>query len=89
MKNLWKKLAQREVYKNAWIEVEEHDVISPRGKKGIYGKVKFKNKAIGIIALDESKHTWLVGQHRYTLDAYRLGNTDGWRSFGDRSAGDC
>ncbi|WP_226390662.1 NUDIX domain-containing protein [Penaeicola halotolerans] len=70
MKNLWKKLAQREVYKNAWIEVEEHDVISPRGKKGIYGKVKFKNKAIGIIALDESKHTWLVGQHRYTLDAY-------------------
>ncbi len=45
-------------------------VINPNGNKGIYGKVSFKNKAIGIIPLDENGYTWLVGQYRYTLDEY-------------------
>jgi 8-oxo-dGTP pyrophosphatase MutT (NUDIX family) len=32
--------------------------------------VHFKNKAIGIIALDEHDNTWLVGQFRYTLSEW-------------------
>lgn len=57
-------------YDNPWITVEEHDVINPKGGTGIYGKVHFKNKAIGIIPLDNKLNTWLVGQYRYTLDEY-------------------
>lgn len=69
-KNPWKTLSSKKVYSNKWIEVIEHDVINPSGGKGIYGKVHFKNKAIGIVALDEQDNTWLVGQYRYTLNEY-------------------
>lgn len=70
MNNPWKTLSNQKVYENNWIRLEEHQVINPAGGKGIYGKVHFKNKAIGIIPLDTDENTWLVGQHRYTLDAY-------------------
>lgn len=68
--NPWTTLSSRLVYSNKWIELTEHEVINPSGGKGIYGKVHFKNKAIGIIPVDENGYTWLVGQFRYTLDAY-------------------
>ena len=58
------------VYDNAWISVHEHDVVRPGGSAGIYGVVSFKNKAIGIIPLDNELHTWLVGQWRYPLHEY-------------------
>lgn len=68
--NPWQKLSARNVYENAWIRVEHHEVITPGNTPGIYGKVHFKNLAIGIIPLDNEGNTWLVGQHRYTLDLY-------------------
>ena len=70
MSGSWKTLSTRHVYDNNWIMLEEHQVINPAGGNGIYGKVHFKNKAIGIVALDEEGNTWLVGQHRYTLNEY-------------------
>ncbi|WP_422362456.1 NUDIX domain-containing protein [Reichenbachiella sp.] len=69
-KNPWKKVSGKEVYDNPWITVEEHQVLNPSGNEGIYGKVHFKNKALGIVPLDEEMNTWLVGQYRYTLDEY-------------------
>lgn len=66
----WKTISSKEIYDNAWITVEEHKVINPAGGDGMYGLVKFKNKAIGIIPIDEEGNTWLVGQHRYPLDEY-------------------
>ena len=68
--NPWKKITEKEVYNNPWIYVAEHQVLNPSGNQGIYGKVHFKNKAIGIIPIDEEGNTWLVGQYRYTLDEY-------------------
>lgn len=68
--NPWKKISGKEVYSNPWIQVEEHQVINPSGNPGIYGKVHFKNKALGIVPLDSDFNTWLVGQYRYTLDEY-------------------
>jgi 8-oxo-dGTP pyrophosphatase MutT (NUDIX family) len=68
--NPWKILSEKEVYNNPWIKVTEFDVINPAGGKGIYGKVHFKNLAIGIIPLDEQMNTWLVGQYRFTLNEY-------------------
>jgi ADP-ribose pyrophosphatase len=69
-KNPWKTLNIRDVYDNAWIKVSEHEVTTPAGSPGIYGKVSFKNLACGIIPLDENDHTWIVGQYRYTLNEY-------------------
>ena len=68
--NPWKTISKRPIYDNPWINVEEYQVINPGGGQGIYGKVHFKNKAIGIIPIDERKNTWLVGQYRYTLNEY-------------------
>ena len=70
MKNPWTTISKKDVYDNPWIKVEEHQVITPTQKKGIYGKVIFKNLAIGILPLDENENTWLVGQYRYTVDEY-------------------
>jgi 8-oxo-dGTP pyrophosphatase MutT (NUDIX family) len=69
-RNPWTVLAQREIYGNKWIGLTEYDVINPGGGKGIYGKVRFKSLAIGILPLDNQGYTWLVGQYRFPLDAY-------------------
>jgi 8-oxo-dGTP pyrophosphatase MutT (NUDIX family) len=68
--NPWTILAQRAVYDNKWIGLTEYDVINPSGGKGIYGTVRYKNLAIGILPLDSEGNTWLVGQFRFALDAY-------------------
>jgi ADP-ribose pyrophosphatase len=69
-KNPWKTLSIKPIYDNPWINVEEHQVINPGGGKGIYGKVHFKNNALGIIPIDEHNNIWLVGQYRYTIEEY-------------------
>src|SRR5687768_3184402 len=70
IKNPWTTLSGEVKYDNPWITVTEFQVINPSGGRGIYGKVHFKNKAIGIIPVDKELNTWLVGQYRYTLDAW-------------------
>ncbi|MBS1680319.1 MAG: NUDIX hydrolase [Bacteroidetes bacterium] len=66
----WRTLSAEVVYENPWIKLEEHQTINPSGGQSIYGKVHFKNTAIGIVALDTENNTWLVGQHRYTLNEW-------------------
>lgn len=68
--NNWKTLSSKTVYENAWLEISHREVINPAGKDGIYGVVKFKNKALGIIPIDENGNIYLVGQFRYTLNEY-------------------
>jgi 8-oxo-dGTP pyrophosphatase MutT (NUDIX family) len=81
MKNPWTTLSGEIKYDNRWIQVTEFQVLNPSGGKGIYGKVHFKNKAIGIIALDEHDHTWLVGQYRYTLSEWSWEIPEGGGAF--------
>ena len=69
-KNPWTKVGDKLVYDNPWISLTEFDVITPAGTKSIYGKVHFKNIAIGVIAIDAADNTYLVGQYRFVLDAY-------------------
>ena len=68
--NPWKRKSSRHIYENPWITLIEDQVVRPNGSDGIYGKVLFKNKAIGILPIDEDGNTWLVGQYRYTLNEY-------------------
>jgi 8-oxo-dGTP pyrophosphatase MutT (NUDIX family) len=66
----WKTLSVEERYSTPWISVSHHEIIDPSGRPGIYGVVHFKNLAVGIIPLDAEGNTWIVGQHRYPIDAY-------------------
>ena len=68
--NPWQIIDAAEAYNNQWITVTHYNVINPSGGKGIYGKVHFKNRAIGIVALDEHNNTYLVGQFRFPLNQY-------------------
>lgn len=68
--NPWKTNSITTIYDNAWIRLEEHQVINPAGNPGFYGKVHFKNRAMAIIPIAENGDTWLIGQYRYTLDEY-------------------
>jgi 8-oxo-dGTP pyrophosphatase MutT (NUDIX family) len=68
--NPWKITSEKEVYDNPWINLTEYQVINPSGNPGIYGKVHYKNLAIGIIPLDADMNTYLVGQYRFTIDQY-------------------
>jgi len=68
--NPWQTLRTEVVYDNKWIRVQHEDVLNPNGGVGVYGSVHFKNKAIGIIPIDNEGFTYLVGQYRYPLKAY-------------------
>ncbi len=68
--NPWKVLEAKDIYENPWIKLTEFDVLNPNGGKGIYGKVHFKNLAIGILALNENKELAMVGQFRFPINQY-------------------
>ena len=68
--NPWKPQASKKIFENPWLTLHEDKVINPGGGVSHYGKINFKNIAIGIIPLDENNNTWLVGQYRYVPDCY-------------------
>ena len=67
--NPWKTLSSRIVYQNSWIRVREDQVIRPDGNPGIYGVVETRI-ATGVVALDDQRQVYLVGQFRYATDEY-------------------
>jgi ADP-ribose pyrophosphatase len=70
LNNPWTILDSEVRYENNWIQVTHFNVLNPSGGKGVYGKVHFKNLAIGIVPLDEDLNIWLVGQYRFPLNQY-------------------
>ena len=84
--NPWKTLSEKEVYSNPWIKISHHEVINPSGGKGIYGVVSFRNKAIGVVPVDDELHTYLVGQFRYTLNEYSWEIPEGGGPEGEEPA---
>src|SRR6188474_2773531 len=66
----WSRNSRRVAYENAWITIWHDEVTRPDGAPGVYGVVHFANLAAGVLALDVDDRVLLVGQHRYTLDAY-------------------
>jgi 8-oxo-dGTP pyrophosphatase MutT (NUDIX family) len=68
--NPWQIINHEDVYDNSWIKLTHYNVINPSGGKGIYGKVHFKNMAIGIVPLDAQINTYIVGQYRFPINMY-------------------
>lgn len=81
--NPWQIRSEKKVYDNPWISLTEYGVINPAGKDGIYGKVHFKNTAVGIMVLDEAFSTYLVGQYRFAIDQYSWEIPEGGALTGD------
>jgi ADP-ribose pyrophosphatase len=68
----WQKISGEVKYNNPWICVTEDQVINPAGNPGIYGKVHFKNLAIGIVPMDQDGNIYFVRQFRYVLNSYSV-----------------
>lgn len=66
----WTVTRETPVYDNPWVSVIDHKVIHPNGAPGQYGVIRFKNRAVGVLPVDRDGAVWLVGQHRFPLDAY-------------------
>ncbi len=66
----WRVRAQRTAYDNPWIGVEHHDVIRPDGAAGIYGVVRMKHVATGILPVHDDGSVTLVGQYRFAVGRY-------------------
>ena len=81
--NNWKTISSETAYENPWIRVEHRDVVTPAGSPGVYGVVKFKNKAIGIVPMDDEGFIYLVGQYRYPLGEYSWEIPEGGGPFGE------
>ena len=63
-------LASHIAYQNPWISVEHQEVLRPDGQPGIYGIVRFANRAVGVLPIDATGHVWMVGQFRRPVEAW-------------------
>ena len=79
--NPWQVTAEKIIYNNPWIGLTEYQVINPAGNPGIYGKVRFKNFAIGVVPLDSEMNTYIVGQYRFALGQYSWEIPEGGGAF--------
>ncbi len=66
----WRRNTRTVAYENRWLTVWHDQVFRPDGTPGVYGVVHFANLAVGVVAIDTEDRVVLVGQHRYTLDAW-------------------
>ncbi|WP_428328637.1 NUDIX domain-containing protein [Mucilaginibacter sp.] len=80
--NPWQINAEKVIYDNPWINLTEYQVTNPSGNPGIYGKVHFKNIAIGVFPLDAELNTYLVGQYRFALNQYSWEMPEGGGALG-------
>lgn len=81
--NPWSRRSRTAAYQNPWIVVYHDEVTRPDGQPGIYGVVHFRNRATGVVALDTQDRVVLVGQYRYTLDAYSWELPEGGAAEGE------
>lgn len=81
--NPWRRTSRRLAYANAWIEVFHDEVVRPDGEPGVYGVVRPRTFAVGVVALDDAERVLLVGQYRYTLDRYSWEIPEGGVALGD------
>ncbi len=81
IKGDWVIKNEKQVYENNWIAIEHSEVITPGGSDGVYGVVRFKNLAVGILPIDDDGFTWLVGQYRFPLEEYSWEIPEGGAPF--------
>ncbi|ALL12627.1 NUDIX domain-containing protein [Caulobacter henricii] len=79
----WGVTSQKVVYDNPWINVTEYQAVAPTGRAALYGKVSFKNQAIGIVPLHEDGTVTLVGQNRFALANYSWELPEGGAPLGE------
>lgn len=84
--NPWRLLAATTAFDNPWIRVVAQDTIDPAGSPRIYGIVRFKKLAVGVLPVDARGHVHLVGQWRVPLARYSWEMPEGGCEVGEDPA---
>ncbi len=79
----WRTLSERRVYENPWIAVDHREVLTPAGTPGIYGIVRFRRLAIGVVPIDDEGQVHLIGQWRVPLGEYSWEIPEGGAEAGE------
>lgn len=82
----WIRHHETTVYSNPWMQVIEYAVTRPDGAAGIYGIVRPKQLAVGVLPLDADGQVWLVGQWRFPLARYSWEMPEGGGGFDEDPA---
>lgn len=77
----YRRLAQREIYRNRWLAVEVHDIVHPTGAAGEHVLV-VPGSACGVLAVDGDAFV-LARQARFAADAYVLEIVKGGAADGE------
>ena len=70
MKNPWKTLSSRKIYKSRWISVREDAVIQPNGEKSMFGVIESKKFVMMIPKIGAD--FYLINQYRYPIQQFSL-----------------
>jgi len=80
MKNNWKKLSSRTVFKNPYYQIRRDYVIKPNGTKGFYDVI-IRHPSVFIVAVNKKREACLIELYRYTNQINSLeipaGNSEG------------
>lgn len=63
--NPWSTIRTERVFEDDFIALDDERVINPAGREAQYGVVRFKNRGLRILPVDDEGCTFLVGQWRY------------------------
>ncbi|HVY02434.1 MAG TPA: NUDIX hydrolase [Caulobacterales bacterium] len=82
----WTILSERRAYENPWIAIDHREVLTPKGAPGVYGIVRFKKVAVGVVPVEPDGSVHLVGQWRVPLGRYSWEIPEGGAEPGEAPA---
>jgi 8-oxo-dGTP pyrophosphatase MutT (NUDIX family) len=66
----WTSGEGRTRFENPWLTLVEYDATAPTGHETLYGVIRFKKLALGVLPIHADGTVTLVGQHRFPLANY-------------------
>lgn len=77
----WRDLGATVAYETPWFRVTEHRAVAPTGLEAIYGVMRPKNLAAGVLPIHDDGAVVLVGQSRFTTMDYSWEMPEGGAPF--------
>lgn len=68
--NPWTVRGVRTLFENPWFAVEEYDSINPGGGNSMYGVIRMRKVAVGVLPIEADGTVHMVGQWRFPLERY-------------------
>lgn len=66
----WTASEPKRLFDNPWFAIEDYDAVAPTGVPARYHVARFKNRAVGVVALSDDGTVALVGQWRFPFGQY-------------------